>query len=277
MISYTPLRYPGGKGKLYPFVKKIIENNYENKPAYAEPYAGGFGLGMKLLINEKVSRVYINDLDFSIYVFWKEIIENTENFIEKIINTNIDINEWKKQKEIYHNPNVSYLEKGFATFFLNRTNRSGIMSAGPIGGYNQNGNYKIDCRFNKKNLVDLIRKISELKDKIFISNMDGKDFLKYVDKLENNVLIYLDPPYVEKGKDLYINSFTKKDHTDLSKVIKDLKNNWFLTYDDNPLIEELYKDIGIEKFDIKYSVQTKRTAKEIIVFSPKLKVEDKKK
>src|SRR5690554_3362722 len=236
MISYTPLRYPGGKGKLYPFVKKIIENNYENKPAYAEPYAGGFGLGMKLLINEKVSRVYINDLDFSIYVFWKEIIENTENFIEKIINTNIDINEWKKQKEIYHNPNVSYLEKGFATFFLNRTNRSGIMSAGPIGGYNQNGNYKIDCRFNKKNLVDLIRKISELKDKIFISNMDGKDFLKYVDKLENNVLIYLDPPYVEKGKDLYINSFTKKDHTDLSKVIKDLKNNWFLTYDDNPLI-----------------------------------------
>ena len=99
MISYTPLRYPGGKGKLYPFVKKIIENNYENKPAYAEPYAGGFGLGMKLLINEKVSRVYINDLDFSIYVFWKEIIENTENFIEKIINTNIDINEWKKQKE----------------------------------------------------------------------------------------------------------------------------------------------------------------------------------
>lgn len=272
MQSYTPLRYPGGKAKLYRFVEELITTNFKEKPVYVEPYSGGFGLGMKLLLKDKVSKVYINDLDIAIYSFWKSVVEQSEEFVFLIENAILSIDEWKRQKAIYLNPNSTMLEKGFATFYLNRTNRSGIILAGPIGGYNQEGNYKIDCRFNKSNLISLVNLIATKKNQIIISNLDGSDFIKSIDKQESNSLIYLDPPYVERGKELYKNSFTEDNHRDLCTVIKSLNNLWFVTYDDNILVEGLYKNLGINRFDIKYSVQTKRLAKEIVIFSKSLNI-----
>lgn len=268
--SYSPLRYPGGKAKLYSRVKDIIQVNFENKPVYVEGYAGGAGLAMKLLLNNIVSRIYINDLDRAIYSFWFAVLYQSEPLIERIRSTEITIEEWHRQKNIYLNPNATTFDLAFATLFLNRTNRSGIISAGPIGGYEQLGNYKIDCRFNKENVIKVIQKIHQYNERIVLTCLDGKDFIRLVDNQEQNAFIYLDPPYVKEGKNLYKNSFNYDDHVELSHYITNLNNKWFVTYDEHPLIEEIYKNMKLIKYEIGYTLQTKRSAREIIIHSENL-------
>src|SRR5690625_1246846 len=159
MRFYSPLRYPGGKSKLTKQIISLFETNNYNNGVYIEPFAGGAGIALSLLLNNYVDRIHINDLDISIYSFWKAILEDSEKFIQLIWKTPITIDEWKFQKNIQENPeSASTLELGFSTFYLNRTNISGIIKGGVIGGYSQNGNYKMDARFNKEKLVDRIQK-----------------------------------------------------------------------------------------------------------------------
>ena len=270
MISKSPLRYPGGKVKLYPFMEQLIRQNTVDPPIYVEPFAGGAGLALELLFNGNVERIMINDLDPAIYSFWYSITneETFYLFINRVNEVDININEWKIQKDIYMHQDIhNKLELGFATFFLNRCNRSGILKAGPIGGQKQNGNYKIDCRFNKDRLIPLLRKIYDNRNRIDVTNLNAEEFIEYIDMNYDNLFIYLDPPYVDKGYQLYKNSFTKEDHVSLSKKIKKLKNKWFVTYDNTDLIKELYSDCKTEIFNIQYSAGSKRVENEIAVYS----------
>lgn len=226
MISKSPLRYPGGKVKLYPFMEQLIRQNTVDPPIYVEPFAGGAGLALELLFNGNVERIMINDLDPAIYSFWYSITneETFYLFINRVNEVDININEWKIQKDIYMHQDIhNKLELGFATFFLNRCNRSGILKAGPIGGQKQNGNYRIDCRFNKDRLIPLLRKIYDNRNRIDVTNLNAEEFIEYIDMNYDNLFIYLDPPYVDKGYQLYKNSFTKEDHVSLSKKIKKIK------------------------------------------------------
>lgn len=270
MISKSPLRYPGGKVKLYPFMEQLIRQNTVDPPIYVEPFAGGAGLALELLFNGNVERIMINDLDPAIYSFWYSITneETFYLFINRVNEVDININEWKIQKDIYMHQDIhNKLELGFATFFLNRCNRSGILKAGPIGGQKQNGNYRIDCRFNKDRLIPLLRKIYDNRNRIDVTNLNAEEFIEYIDMNHDNLFIYLDPPYVDKGYQLYKNSFTKEDHVSLSKKIKKLKNKWFVTYDNTDLIKELYSDCKTEIFNIQYSAGSKRVENEIAVYS----------
>lgn len=270
MISKSPLRYPGGKVKLYPFMEQLIRQNTVDPPIYVEPFAGGAGLALELLFNGNVERIMINDLDPAIYSFWYSITneETFYLFINRVNEVDININEWKIQKDIYMHQDIhNKLELGFATFFLNRCNRSGILKAGPIGGQKQNGNYRIDCRFNKDRLIPLLRKIYDNRNRIDVTNLNAEEFIEYIDMNYDNLFIYLDPPYVDKGYQLYKNSFTKEDHVLLSKKIKKLKNKWFVTYDNTDLIKELYSDCKTEIFNIQYSAGSKRVENEIAVYS----------
>lgn len=270
MISKSPLRYPGGKVKLYPFMEQLIRQNTVDPPIYVEPFAGGAGLALELLFNGNVERIMINDLDPAIYSFWYSITneETFYLFINRVNEVDININEWKIQKDIYMHQDIhNKLELGFATFFLNRCNRSGILKAGPIGGQKQNGNYRIDCRFNKDRLIPLLRKIYDNRNRINVTNLNAEEFIEYIDMNYDNLFIYLDPPYVDKGYQLYKNSFTKEDHVSLSKKIKKLKNKWFVTYDNTDLIKELYSDCKTEIFNIQYSAGSKRVENEIAVYS----------
>lgn len=270
MISKSPLRYPGGKVKLYPFMEQLIRQNTVDPPIYVEPFAGGAGLALELLFNGNVERIMINDLDPAIYSFWYSITneETFYLFINRVNEVDININEWKIQKDIYMHQDIhNKLELGFATFFLNRCNRSGILKAGPIGGQKQNGNYRIDCRFNKDRLIPLLRKIYDNRNRIDVTNLNAEEFIEYIDMNYDNLFIYLDPPYVDKGYQLYKNSFTKEDHVSLSKKIKKLKNKWFVTYDNSDVIKELYSDCKTEIFNIQYSAGSKRVENEIAVYS----------
>ena len=268
MSAISPLRYPGGKAKLYTTVKNIITANELTGGIYAEPFAGGAGLALKLLLKNDVDKIILNDLDLAIYSFWDEILHNNSAFTEKINNTMITIEEWYNQKSIYANPqNHSKLDYAFATFFLNRTNMSGVIKGGVIGGTMQQGKYKIDARFNKNDLIERIKNIALHKDKIEIHNEDGAIFAKKIEQQYPKALINFDPPYVQKGGALYKNSFNEDAHRLLSEYILKCSNKWILTYDVCSLIDKLYSSKRHSLIDITYSAQNKRKAKEFIFFS----------
>ena len=268
MRTYSPFRYPGGKAKLYKqFHKLINENNLQNC-TYVEPFCGGAGLAMKLLLRGDVSKIIINDIDPAIYAVWYCILNKTEEFCNKIENIKISIEEREKQKEVYSKKDISDIfSLGVSTLYLNRVNRSGILKAGVIGGKKQNGNYKMDCRFNKTKLIEIIRKIAKEKDNIEIYNMNAIQFLNKVkSEVSNNSLFYLDPPYYNQGSKLYTNFFSPCDHEILCNYVKNIKNlNWIVTYDNVPEIIDLYKDFNPQEYDITYTTEKKRKGKELLI------------
>lgn len=267
----SPLRYPGGKTQLAKFIGNLIEINSLENATYIEPFAGGFGVGLDLLYNKKVDSVILNDLDTPVYSIWYAILNESERLIEDINNTAIDIDEWNKQKNIYNElckaSEYSY-NLAFATFFLNRTNRSGIINAGPIGGKEQVGKYKIDCRFNKNEIIKKIRKINDHKNNIKLYNMDATDFIDNIilSYNPNDMFIFFDPPYYKQGKNLY-NSYLKKDeHSLLESHIKLLDDYfWILTYDYHNEILDLYKNYDQYSYRLNYSASRSMRAEELII------------
>jgi len=266
--NYSPLRYPGGKGKLSATVKSIIDANKVHDCTYIEPFAGGAGVALSLLFSQYVKRIVLNDINYQLFSFWNTLLLNPEYLIHKINDATLTIDEWTKQKHIFNNPHKYEQKKiGFAFFYLNRTNRSGILNAGVIGGYAQSAKYKIDARFNKKNLIKRIEAIAEYKSKIELYNMDTVDFLRsYEIKSSDRYFAYFDPPYYNKGQDLYTNFYTHEDHKKLSDVVQnELSYNWIMTYDDTPAIRELYKNRSLTCFNLLYCAHNIRLGKELLI------------
>lgn len=278
---YSPLRYPGGKASISRFIADLARENDVLGGTYIELYAGGAGAALNLLFEGVFNRIQINDYDFRIYSMWHSVLNKTEELIALIEKTPITIEEWYKQKEIYANgKNGDQLSLGFATFFLNRTNRSGIIyKAGPIGGYEQKGKYSIKARFNKKNLIKRISKIASFKDQIEITNFDAVFYINNWNDFHpdgDHVLLYLDPPYYKKGQKLYLNNYNHFDHSNLASEIKSLDNavKWVISYDNVPQIRKLYEQFRLSSFDLSYSLQEKKLGRELLVFSPNLKLID---
>ena len=267
--NYSPLRYPGGKVKLYPLVSSLIKKANIEKTVYIEPFAGGAGLALSLLYNNDVDEIVINDYDKAVYSVWRAILTQTRQFVKLIQDTPVTIDEWHHQKNIYLTQRDKYsLELGFATFYLNRANRSGIITAGPIGGYDQTGNYKIDARFNKEDLIKRVLKIASYKDKIHLYNHDVRIFVrKYVPKYLSRAFIYFDPPYYNKGKMLYKNFFTKKDHEEIYRIIQTINCPWIVTYDDVEEIRKIYNTHTGWQFDLIYGVANTGINSEILYIS----------
>lgn len=265
-MNYSPLRYPGGKTKIAPMVKLLIEKSGMKNVTYIEPFAGGAGVSLELLFSGEVDHIVINDYDKAIYSIWRAIIENTNQFVDLIENTEVSIDEWHRQKNIYTNQSNRYsVELAFATFFLNRTNRSGILAAGPIGGYEQSGNYLIDARYNKEELINRILRIAKRKDDISVYNKDVRSFMKNYLHRYSNVFLYLDPPYYKKGQELYKNFFVYKDHKEIADLLENEKSIWMVTYDAEPEIAKLYERFSMRYFDLSYSVAKKKKASEVMI------------
>ena len=276
-IFPTPLRYPGGKSKLFPYVEQVFEKNGLLDGHYVEPYAGGAGLAMSLLLNGYARYVHLNDLDRSIFSVWHSIVYNTEEMCRFVQDVKIDLDEWHKQKDIqYKKEAVDLLELGKSTLFLNRTNRSGVLSGGVIGGFAQNGKYKIDVRFNKKTLIQQIKKIAFYQSRITITNLDAKDFLlNDICELTGPCLVNLDPPYYIQGRNLYKNAYQHKDHAEISAIVPKLRQYWMVTYDNVDPIRELYASFALLEFKINYSLNRKYKGKEILIADPRLQLPSK--
>ncbi|MBA3832444.1 MAG: DNA adenine methylase [Chthoniobacterales bacterium] len=270
----TPLRYPGGKQKLAPFIEEIIEENSLDGGDYAEPYAGGAGVAIELLLRGTVGHIHLNDSCDGVYAFWHSIIRNTEAFCRRVSGASLTIKEWQRQKEILSRPKeFDLLDVGFSMFYLNRCNRSGIISAGVIGGLNQSGRWKMDARFSRNNLITRIEAIGAKAESISIMNWDAERFLKkYLPLLPKKSLIYCDPPYFHKAERLYLNHYHAADHARLAKVILKLRQPWLVSYDTAREILDYYSEQRSFDYTLQYNAAKAYLGSEVFFFSGRLKL-----
>jgi DNA adenine methylase len=270
LVNFTPLRYPGGKGKLAEFVKGILEKNDLVDGVYCEPYAGGAGVALELLMHEYVTHIHINDISRPLYALWSSILRAPDEFSRKIRDATLSVRAWDRQKRIFSHPDDhDDLELGFAAFYLNRTNRSGILNGGIIGGRAQTSEWGIDARYNAKDLVARVGAIASMRDRISVYNQDAADFLmNVVADLPRRTLVYLDPPYFLKGADLYIDHYKADDHAAIARLVAKIKPQaWMVSYDDVPEIRALYRRYRGIRYELGYSARDVGKGVELMYFS----------
>lgn len=265
----TPLRYPGGKARLSQYVIELLRRNDLVGGHYVEPYAGGAAIGLTLLYLEYVNHIHLNDLNKAVYSFWKSVLDEPEELCRLIDERPITLEERLRQKSVHRDPDAGTLELGFSTFFLNRTNRSGIISAGVIGGNDQSGEWKIDARYKKADLISRIEKIAEYRSRISLYNDDALDLISNrLPSLPDKTLVYLDPPYYTKGKKLYQNHYKHDDHAAIAALVGDIRQKWIISYDNAEPILQLYSAYDRETFALSWSARTRYEGSEVMVFGP---------
>lgn len=277
MTNYvSPLRYPGGKMKVVDYIKRLFEVNDLVGGTYIEPYAGGASVALSLLFDKYAGKIKINDKDRSIYAFWYSVLNYTEELCRLISDTPVTMEVWQAQHELQkRKEDADLLELGFSTFFLNRTNRSGILNGGVIGGKEQVGNYKMDARYNKKDLIERIERIARYSDLIVLTSMDAVALLKrYKRTPATKTFCYMDPPYHVKGRALYLNYYNDDDHRTIAETIKKYKGKWIISYDAVDFIKDLYGDYRQKEYYLSYSAGNRSKGKEIMVYSEGLTLPD---
>lgn len=274
---YSPLRYPGGKGKLAKFMAAVVRANGLSDGRYIEPYAGGAGIAWELLVTGVVRRVVVNDISPHVFAFWTSVVKHTEELCQRIRDVPLSVEEWDRQKEIFARPEEwSVLELGVSCFYLNRTNRSGILNGGLIGGRSQGAKWRMDARFNREDLIRRITKIADCRARIEVSREDGVEFLrKRSGDFGERDLIYLDPPYFEKGRMLYYDAYGPEDHAAVAEVLSELEGpSWVVSYDDVEPIRDLYEFVPGLNYTIEYSARRRTRGREAMFFSSGMVIPD---
>lgn len=272
MKTASPLRYPGGKWRISPFVVKLLQLNKLFGCEYAEPYAGGASLALSLLLRGLVSKIHLNDLDIAVYSFWWSVLNRPEDLLRLIADTPLTIEEWRRQRSIYRNsPAEDHLGRGFAMFYLNRTNHSGIMNGGPIGGVTQQGKWRMDARFNRAELRRRVREVASRSDDIKVYHGDALSFLT-CRAFTKNLFVYMDPPYFRPGRALYLNSYKDSDHSCVRTSAEQLSCHWMISYDDVPEIRKLYCGYPCRRNSLAYSARERYVGREVMFFSRSLRI-----
>jgi DNA adenine methylase len=271
---YTPLRYPGGKAQFAPFIAKVMEANGLAGGHYLEPYAGGAGVALELLYHGHASHVHINDLDPAVHLFWAAVTKEPEEVLKLLHDTPVTMAEWFKWRSVLRGEVAAgMVERGFATLFMNRTNRSGILKGGVIGGLTQSGSYKLDARFKKDVLAARIRKIAAHASHITVHCDDALALLQRCGEfLPKKSLIYLDPPYYVKGQGLYRNFYKHDDHLQIAKALQShgFTLPWVVSYDNAAEICDMYQLSKHLTYDLNYTAQKRYVGNEVMFFSSKI-------
>ncbi|RMW98637.1 DNA adenine methylase [Allofranklinella schreckenbergeri] len=273
---YSPLRYPGGKGPFATFIADVMRKNGLLGGHYLEPYAGGAGVALELLLHGHASHIHINDADPAVYAFWISVTKHSRELLRLLDSTPITIEEWFRWRSVLRGEaKASMVEKGFATLFMNRTNRSGILKAGVIGGQKQNGDYKLDARFKKDVVAARIQAIANYSSSISVYCEDSLNLLnRCSDFLPKKSLIYLDPPYYVKGKGLYRNYYEHDDHAAIAKKLqqKSFKWPWVVSYDNTGEICAMYQMSQSLSYGLNYTAQKRYVGNEVMFFSQNIEI-----
>lgn len=268
----SPLRYPGGKARLAPYIARLIACQSPRPHIYAEPFAGGAGAAVTMLTQGVVDEIAINDLNPGVAAFWRAVFDDGSALADLVRTEPVSVDAWHRHRATYADPgSATDLELGFATFFLNRCNRSGILTARPIGGLDQTGNWLIDARFNREDLSERIEYLSNFRHRVTVTQLDAVDFLADLEPAADDLLAYVDPPYLGQGEQLYLDKLTFNDHRDLARQLLHSQLQWFMTYDcDDRITDELYPNLRCAQFDISHTAQVQHVGSELAIFSDNL-------
>lgn len=274
-LYLSPLRYPGGKAKLAPYLARVLAHQSMSVDTYCEPYAGGAGAGLQLLVDGHVDKLIINDLNPGIAAFWRQVFFNSAELQQRVRDCEVTVETWREQRAIYLAPaGQTDADLGFATFYLNRTNRSGILSARPIGGLEQTGNWLIDARFNKADLLERLERLQDLAPQVDVRQQRAIDLINTLNRRSRPILMYVDPPYVVPGEELYMTDHTWSEHQRLELTLRRSPHPWLLTYDADDRTRELYRDFRCLRFGISHTAQKQKVGREYMFFSRGLRVPD---
>lgn len=268
----SPLRYPGGKRKVTNFIKLVFLENKLVGSEYVEPFAGGASIALSLLYEDYADHVHINDIDNGVVAFWHAVLYDTERLCARIRDAKVTMAEWRRQRVVQQATNPDPLDLAFSTFFLNRTNRSGIINGGVIGGQGQTGRWKLDARYNKANLTQRIQKIARFSGRITLTHRDAADFLGDWIQPERAGFVYLDPPYYVKGEGLYTNFYEHAHHEEIAELVGRLDGSWMVSYDSVPEIGVLYGKHRALGYSLSYSAADRYRGDEVMFFSSGLVV-----
>jgi DNA adenine methylase len=267
----SPLRYPGGKAQVCNFLKVLLLENDLVGSDYVEPYAGGASVALSLLFEDYVSTVHINDLNLGVHDFWHSVLYHTEELCSLISQASLTVNEWRRQRDIAASDDVSSIERGFATFYLNRTNRSGIISGGIIGGLDQTGRWKMDARFPRDELVRRIRKVARFRSRVTLTRYDSLQLLRETASSDaENRFYFLDPPYYSKGERLYDNFYDHDDHQKIHNAVAEMKDPWVVFYDAASEIMSMYSEYASLRYSLSYSANAHGQGEEVMFSAPGL-------
>jgi DNA adenine methylase len=267
----SPLRYPGGKGSLAPFFARLLGNQPQRCRVFIEPFAGGAGVALRLLVDGHADSIVINDLEPGIAAMWRSIFTRPEDFARLIETVDLSIDTWHEQRKIATSGvETDDLKLGFATFFLNRTNRSGILGARPIGGLAQAGAWKLDARFNRVTLAGRVRRLGQYGDRVTVTQRDGVELV--ADYVGPGCFIYADPPYLTKADDLYLNDLTWENHRALARTLTASAGRWLVSYDHDARIPALYPKQRLAEFGIAHTAARPHVGQEYAIFADSLAV-----
>jgi len=256
-------------------MSEVIERNDAIGSNYVEPYAGGAGIALELLFDEKIGHVYLNDSSLHIHAFWRAVLTETERFCQMVSRVRLTINTWRRHREVVRHPTEhDFVQLGFSTFYLNRCNRSGVLRAGVIGGLAQGGSWKMDARFMRRALIDRIESLAEYRKDITVTNHDAEEFMTTkVNAITGPTIVYCDPPYYEGADRLYLDTYQPGDHARLAMVIQEkLRHPWLVSYDGHRDIIALYRKRRRFHYALQYSAMRSYSAREVLFLSDNLKV-----
>ena len=254
---------------------RLIEANGLRDIDYGETYAGGASVALALLFEEHAATIHINDLSRPVFAFWYMVLNDCAALCRRIDRVSVTMREWKRQRAVYERRDDADLDDlGFAAFFLNRTNRSGIINGGVIGGQEQTGRWKLDARFNKVELIRRIRKIAQYNSRIRLYNLDALDFTdRIVSQFGRHSLSFYDPPYIENGEDeLYLNNYQVEHHIALARRISRIRTPWIVTYDEAAMRYEMFQTQRRIVYWLHYTSQDRYEGKEVMFLSNELTI-----
>jgi DNA adenine methylase len=270
----TPLRYPGGKQRLTPFVREILHHNALEQYSYCEPFAGGAGVAIELLLEGDVSSIHLNDSAYPIYCFWSVLKSNPDYLCSGIRDAILNVEQWRFHKSVLSSFLTHSMEEvALSTLILNRCNRSGVLSGGVIGGLGQRGNWKMDARFPRNELIRRIERIAYHSDQICVTNKDASELIKNARSFcQDKTLFYLDPPYFHKSSRLYLDYYKPSDHSALASLLASFEFPWIVSYDDTLEVSKLYEDFTKFSYTLRYSAAAASIGQELFVFGPGVEV-----
>ncbi|MDI1463302.1 DNA adenine methylase [Catellatospora sp. KI3] len=252
MRYLSPLRYPGAKSGIARCIAELIKANAKKPPFFLEPFAGGAATTLRLLADGIVSHAIIGDADPLVANFWITAATRPEWLVDRMIDEPVTLDRWDYWRA-YEQKSPDDPELAVKCLFLNRTTFSGILHgrAGPIGGRKQESDYAIGCRFNKDALAERIRFVGDLyrSGRLVAAwrgewqqtlKLFGEQFPEYA--ASGDVVVYLDPPYVDKADRLYTAEYAAFNHLQLAaQLLHHVPYRWVLSYDDHADIRALYQ------------------------------------
>lgn len=265
----NPLRYPGSKSAFIDDFSELVRSNNLSGLEIVEPYAGSASISLGLLFKGLVSSATLVERDPLVYSFWYCVFNRTTELVQAIKDLDVSLDTWHKLTKYRDLDGVDgedVLALGVAGLFFNRTNFSGVLHAGPIGGQSQGSAYAVDCRFNKADLIKRIETVSSLADRISVHFGDAIQTLEKANGEDNeNRFFYVDPPYYKQGRKLYRYHYSLSQHKDLANALSQANFRWILSYDNHPVIEHFYSDFIQISTGFRYSSRKPKQEHELVI------------